>query len=316
MNVTRLLGVPSLCVLFAACSASTPLAPTAQGAFSQALRPAAIGRPQPASAAFSGPVVYASTGRASQIQIYSAFKPYALLGQITQGLKGPNALAVDTKKNLFVVNIDGSNVTEYPAGTTKPGLVITRGLTNPLTVAVGNDGTVYVSNYNSTTQHGAVLEYPAGQTVPSFRVPVNDAPIGIAVDAKNNLYATTTNLGTGQSGVYKFPPGSTKGVNLGITLKFAGRMAVDAKGNLIVIDQTAPAVEVFAPGHTKPSKEITSGFVDPFAVALNHDATRLFVADGAGKVDNVYTYPGLQLIGQINRSAATFGLALDPAAPI
>ncbi|HEV3153153.1 MAG TPA: hypothetical protein VGZ02_05070 [Candidatus Baltobacteraceae bacterium] len=301
----------ALAASVAACSGSPAAAPPTQNTFQS--RGTLLTQ---FAAPHSPALLFASTGRQNLIQIYDAAAPHTLVGQITTGLSGPNALAVDTKGNLWVVNVDGRNVAEYAPGSTKPSFKITRGLNNPLTVAVGNDGTVYISDINDTTGAGKIFEFPEHQITPSFTISLPAAVIGLAVDAKNNVFATTANLSTGASRVLEFAPKSTKGTDLGIKLKFAGRMAVDSKDNLIIIDQTAPAVEVFAPGSNKPSNEITSGFTDPFGVALNHDSTRLFVGDGAGDTINVYTYPGLKFLNKIARTAATFGVAVNPPAPI
>ncbi|HZY97281.1 MAG TPA: hypothetical protein VFE35_09270 [Candidatus Cybelea sp.] len=258
------------------------------------------------------PLLFVSTGRQNLIQIYQANATHQLVGQITDGLVGPNAEAVDTAGDLYVANVDGATVTVYPPGATKPSLTYTKGLTNPLTPAVGNDGTLYVSNFNPDGS-GTILEYPPHHMKPTFKIPLVGGAVGLAVDASNNVYVTTYgSIGN----VVKFPPKSKNGKDLGIKLGFAGRLILDKKGDIIVCDQAVPAVDVFPPGATKPSKQITTGFVDPFALALNKPERRLFVADGAGKTVNVYSYPGLKLVSVINRSGTSYGLAINPPAPL
>jgi len=258
------------------------------------------------------PLLFVSTGRQNLIQIYDAAAPHTLVGQITDGLVGPNGEAVDTSGNLYVANADGATVTVYPPGATKPSRTYTNGLSNPLTPAMGSDGTLYVSNFNPDGS-GEILEYPPKHLKPTFKIPLTGGAIGLAVDPSNNVYVTAYGT-TGR--ILKFKPHSIKGKDLGISLHFAGRLILDTKGDIIVCDQTAPAVDVFPPGATKPSKQITSGFVDPFALALNERERRLFVADGAGKTVNVYSYPALKLVSVINRSGTSYGLAINPPAPL
>ncbi len=256
--------------------------------------------------------LFVSTGRQNLIQIYNANAPHQLIGQITDGVAGPNGEAVDTAGNLYVANVDNATVVVYPPGASKPSMKYKKDLTNPLTPAVGNDGTLYVSNFNPDGS-GEVLEYPPGQLKPNFTIPLSGGAIGLAVNAKNDVYVTEYGS-TGR--ILKFKPHSTKGKDLGISLGFAGRLILDKKGNIIVCDQAAPAVDVFAPGATQPSKQIKGSFVDPFALALDKGERRLFVADGAGDSVYVYSYPHLKQVATIGRSATSYGIAINPPAAL
>ncbi|MBV8725018.1 MAG: hypothetical protein JO351_01155 [Candidatus Eremiobacteraeota bacterium] len=256
--------------------------------------------------------LFVSTGRQNLIQIYNANAPHQLIGQITDGVSGPNGEAVDAAGNLYVANVNNATVVVYPPGATKPSVKYKKHLTNPLTPAVGNDGTLYVSNFNPDGS-GEVLEYPPGQLKPNFTIPLPGGAVGLAVDAKNNVYVTEYGS-TGR--IFKFKPHSKQGKDLGISLGFAGRLILDEKGNIIVCDQGASAVDVFPPGATQPSKQIKGPFVDPFALALDKGERRLFVADGAGDSVYVYSYPKLRPITTISRSATSYGIAIDPPAPL
>lgn len=169
-----------------------------------------------------------------------------------------------------------------------------------------------MSNFNSDGS-GEILEFRANQLRPFFAIPLSGGAIGLALDSSNNLYVSTYGS-TGR--VLEFKPRSKVGKDLGISLGFAGRLIVDRQGNIIVCDQAAPAVDVFPPGATQPSQQIKGPFVDPFALALNKNSSRLYVADGAGNDVYVYAYPGLNPAGTINRGVTSFGLAIDPPAPL
>lgn len=262
----------------------------------------------------AGAELFVSTGRQNLIQIYNANAPHQLIGQITDGVSGPNGEAVDTAGNLYVANVNNATVVVYPPGATKPSLKYKKKLTNPLTPAVGNDGTLYVSNFNPDGS-GEVLEYPPGQLKPNFTIPLSGGAVGLAVDAKSNVYVTEYGS-TGR--IFKFKPHSKQGKDLGISLGFAGRLILDKSGDIIVCDQggSPSAVDVFPPGATKPSKQIKGPFTDPFALALDKGERRLFVADGAGDSVYVYSYPKLRPIATISRSATSYGLAINPPAAL
>ncbi|MBV9233076.1 MAG: hypothetical protein JO030_03455 [Candidatus Eremiobacteraeota bacterium] len=260
----------------------------------------------------SAALLFVSTGRQDLIQIYQANAPHQLVGQLSDGVSGPNGEAVDAAGNLYVANVNNATVVVYPPGATKPSRTYSQDLTNPLTPAVGNDGTLYVSNFNSDGS-GAVFEYPPGKLKPNFTIPLTGGAVGLAVDADNNVYVTEYGS-TGR--ILKFKPHSKKGKDLGISLGFAGRLILDKKGDIIVCDQGAGAVDVFPPGATQPSKQIKGPFVDPFGLALNEREKRLFVADGAGHSLYIYSYPDLRGITTISRTATSYGLAINPPAPL
>lgn len=273
--------------------------------------PNSIAEPSLQNAA-TKPLLFVSTGRQNLIQIYSAHAPHRLVGQITHGLVGPNGLAVDTTGNLYVANADGASVTVYALGGSKPIRTYKKGLNNPLTPAVGSDGTLYISNFNSDGS-GEIFEYHPNELRPFFKIPLTGGAIGVALDSSNNLYVSEYGS-TGR--ILKFKPRSKIGKDLGISLGFAGRLIVDQQGNIIVCDQAAPAVDIFPPGATQPSQQIKGPFVDPFALALNKSSSRLYVADGAGNDVYIYAYPSLKPVGTINRGVTSFGLAVYPPAPL
>ncbi len=260
--------------------------------------------------------IYVANGRSNSIDIYEKNPPHHLLGTITKGLSGPNAMAVDPSGDLFVSNVDDQTVTMYQRGSLSPSVTYRRGfhglLVNPLTVALGPDGTLYLVNYTHVGMNSQVLEYPPGQKVPDLAIPINGGADGLAVDPNNNLFVSVNTPTTGL--VLEFAPGSKTGHDLGIRVGFAGGLALDKALDLLVCDQTAPSVDVFPPGATTPSLVIKGSFVNPYGLAFGEFFTRLYVADSASNVVSIFSYPDGAPLGQIKRQFTAFGIAIDPAA--
>lgn len=261
-------------------------------------------------------LLFVANGRSSIVDVYDKEAPNALLGQITDGISGPNGMVVDAAGDLFVANVDNQTVTEYPPGSTKPSKTYTNGfnqrLTNPLNVTVGSDGTLYLVNYIGNGSQ--VLEYPNGSLNPSLAIPINGGAEGLALDTSNNLYVSYNGQVSGR--ILKFAPGSTVGTDLGISLGFAGGLTFDGNANLVACDQTAPAIDIFPPGATNPSRVIKQGFTDPYHIAFGQHFHRLYVADSAADNLLIYSYPAGTISGKIHRKFTAYGVAVNPAAPL
>lgn len=310
----------ALVLSLAGCStASAPAMPVGARPLSSAAMP--VLAQMPASDSVLAPAssdgrIFVSNGRSSSVDIYEKSAPHQLLGMITKGISGPNALAVDSGGDLFVSNVDNQTVTVYPPGSLTPSRTYTRGfhqrLTNPLTVAVGGDGTMYLVNYMGIGQGTQVLEYPPGQMAPNVAIAINGGADGLAVDPSNNLYVSYNGPTGGR--ILKFAPGSQTGQDLGIHLGFAGGLALDRNLDLLACDQTAPAVDVFPPGSSTPSLVITGNFVNPYGLAFGKYFQKLYVADSASDNVLIFSYPDGSLVGRISRTFTAFGVAVSPAA--
>lgn len=231
------------------------------------------------------------------------------IGKITSGLAAPNGLFVDRARKLYVCNFGGGTVTVYGHGSITPTRTLHHA-GSAIDVAVGTDGTVYVSNWDSGT-NGKLLEYARGQTQPSVTVPVNGGPEGLALDSGNNLYLAYNDVTVGDGEVLKFAPGSKVGTNLGIHVGYVGSAVIDPAGNLLLVDQNIPGVDVFPPGATQPSQQI-KGFPLAFDIALNQGDNRLWVTDPSAEVNEV-SYPTGTIINAIaNTFNSAFGVATSP----
>jgi hypothetical protein len=296
---------------------TTPTAPAATSA--DALR----GVPRPAirgggwlspAAKSAKHLIYVSDFLNNDVEIYptTGSNPNPI-GQITDGIDGPEGCYVDRHGNLFVTNVTNQTVTMYPHGSTTYTLQYT-GFAYPTNVTVGRNGMVYVADLVG----GKVVEFQRGKTRSKRTITVND-PQGVALDAKNNLYVeyNTGAHGAGPGDVNKYPPGSTNGQDLGLPIVWGGGDAIDGSGDVVVADQGSgignAAVYVFPPGSKTPSQTINEGMQDPFRIALDKKFKNLYVADPAVNAVLVYDYASGALVKSITNSLrAVNGVAIYP----
>lgn len=276
-----------------------------------------------------GPLLYAGGPDANAVDAYRAFAANPLPSrEITKGLDAPTGMAVDASGNLYVCNNAGQSVpgqgaywtvTVYHHGRGKPFKAYTDGVFSPVDVAVATDGTVYIANLSSAVTVYAPGSLKAGKTLAG---PSGYAPLGVALDAKNNVYVSYIQLAGSGGHIYRYKAGETKGRDLGISFSAEPHgLAIDHKGNLIVAVSAAPNqgsdIEVFAPGGTHPKKTFTGPF-QPFMVTLSADEIYLYVADyGSGNNDGAvfaYSYKtgGLLFKDTRGTAAGAYGVALSP----
>jgi hypothetical protein len=186
------------------------------------------------------------------------------LETITDGTTRPTGLWVDRNGTLYVVNgVSGQshvNVAEYKLGKTSPHRLLEKGLVAPTAVAVGSDGTVYVSDVQETVT-AVVVVYARGQLTPERTITLPDPayavePGELAFDAKGDLIVATLAPENNAVHVFSIAPGSSLPVDLGLQGAAGAAIGIDHSGNLYTAG--APngggVVAVFAPGTTSPSR--------------------------------------------------------------
>lgn len=164
----------------------------------------------------TGPLLYVSLltqayygGQTNVYQIGSG--SLALVGQLPSG-GGP--IAVDKSGNVYVgetgpnaLGCSARDVDVYAPGATSPNRVLKNTYSDTWTVAVGNDGTVYVAgapvSSNCTWSNVALLKYAPGATTGTL-LPTDPygtvVPNGNAVDAAGNVYVYWTSFLPTQDG--------------------------------------------------------------------------------------------------------------------
>jgi hypothetical protein len=202
---------------------------------------------------------------------------YKPAGTITKGLVSPNGDFVDAAGNFYVADYDAVAIREYRPGSKSPSFTYKHGMIDPVDVTVDSHANVYEADYDGWF----VNEYAQNSDTVVNSCSPGGGVEGVAVDAKGNVfvdYNADTYYGIGTIAEYKGGLAGCHETVFNITLKYAGGMALDASGDLIVVDQTAPAVYVIAP----PYSQITplgSGYMGPFHVTLDKSNKLAFVAD-------------------------------------
>jgi hypothetical protein len=233
------------------------------------------------------------------------------IGQITDGVSGPDGIFVDHKRNLYVCNFGNDTVTVYPPGATSPSETLT-GSSSPIDVVVDKSGNVFVSNFNGSS-NGKVLEYLKGQTTPSKTIVQFGAGSfseGLGFDKQGDLYVAFNSAG---GGVLEFTPSNPSGTNLGIRVGYVGGMTIDKAGDILLVDQNLPGVDVFAPGQTTPSHQYKPSAL-VFDLALDKKNKNLYVSDAFQPPSvNELSYPAGTVVDTITGTLqSAFGVATSP----
>jgi hypothetical protein len=235
------------------------------------------------------------------------------IGEITDGISGPEGEVTDAKGNLYVANTHGGTVTEYARGSTSVSFTYSADLSSPAGVAVDAKQNVYVAN----PTFGTVTVFPQHSNSPSSTISGIPYPIDVALDSAGNVYVTSFTSTFSNGEVLEFGPGSAHGKNLGIVTLTPGGISLDTSADIVTADQRLPGVLVFPPGMTSPSKTFAQNMNDPVPVRFNHSESLIFVGDSVENDVEVYSYPAGSLADTITDGIdGPEGLAVEPAPPL
>jgi len=215
-------------------------------------------------------------------------------GSLSGDFNNPLGIGVDSHGDLYVANSGAENVLVYAKGSTSPTNTLSDPDKFPDDVAIGSDGTVYVSNgFGPMGASGNVAVYSAGATSPTQYLYSRDFlhVIGVALDKAGDLFVSCNATPGGGGTVVEFPAASTKGKQTHISLGSAGGVGFDSAGHLLAIDQQTPSLNVYEVGKKKPLYQLTLPGTSAY-FAFNKDSTVLYVADyGLGEVDVFHYKP-------------------------
>jgi hypothetical protein len=201
-------------------------------------------------------------------------------GRITTGVFSPAGIWLSAAGTLYVSDFKWDRITEYKRGAVTPSRTLFTQYA-PWYAYAGADGTVYSSEPVTGNQGTQVEVFAPGATTATRTISV-PYPWGLATDSANNLYVVSSPF-TGAARILKYAPGSTTGVDIGISLAQGGvGLLITKDGRLIV---GSDSIEIFPPGATTPSRSIASNYAYQFS--LNSDQTRLYVASG---FNSIYEY--------------------------
>jgi serine/threonine-protein kinase len=237
--------------------------------------------PGDASAAKKQPTVFVSDLDTQAIELYPEGKKNPTqIGTITSGINEPINDAVDSSGTLYVANNGNSTVTEYPLGASTPSVTLSDTLQFPNGVAVDSAGNVYVTS-GATAGSCYVVVFPKGSSTPSKQINGFDLPIGLAVDAKGDLFVADAL----KNDVYEVAKGKSTPKELGLTgLEDPTGVSIDPKGNLWVVSYSGDTASEFVVGKTKPAKVVTDSLSGPYSIA--------FGKGGQMYVGNSHNFPG------------------------
>jgi len=260
--------------------------------------------------ASSARLLYASEYNTNEVLIFDQ-KGLSQVGDITDGVNGPEGLFVDSHGNLYATNNAGT-VQFYKKGKTSPTITYSQGLSYPFDVVVGTDGYVYVMNFNSG--NGLVVEYPPGSTIPTLSFTIGALGEGVALDNANDLYVSYRNGGSGS--VLEFPPHSSNGTDLGLQglSSNVGGLLIDENGDIVYADQGNGLIDIFPPGSTTATRTISTGG-DPWRLTLNHDEKTLYVSNWSENELQSFTYANGKPVATVPSISGPIGVSASPSYP-
>ena len=178
--------------------------------------------------------IYTCEYYGSDCKVWNA-KTYALVNTLTSGVSNPQGTSVNwnpSKRTWYIANTGLSNVLVYgPGGGTQLGTISDNGQYPVDVTAEFKGSNVYISNIYTTSFTAGSLSVCNASGCNQLTDPNAFQGIGVAVDGSGNCYwSYNDNSGIGQIDEFAGCKGSP--TNLGLSLGFAGGLAVDQAGNL------------------------------------------------------------------------------------
>ncbi len=326
--------------LLAGCSASTPQIGGARALAVSSIFPSNLakireaGMPQPSwmrpAPQFRGGTTYVSEYFGSWALAYLENNK-GNSGAICRVAIAPftvNGIGADFSNRLWIptsTTAGSGSTTEYGPNCGSARLTLDDTDGQPANIAFDPRGNVYVENITGPGGEGApanVDVYRPGKTTPASVLQESGAlfGIGIALDAGGNVYMSWVDAGDGGH-VDEFAGGKNPAVTLPISAGFIGNLTFDLAQNMLLIDQSAGSLSVYAAPYT--GSAIATITLKGVAVTckLGRSGTTLSCADYENGSVDVYRYnsanPGATVYAYsytngIDPSLNITGLAIAP----
>ena len=193
-----------------------------------------------------------------------------LLRTITEGIKNPNALALD-RSAILRVNYGNASVTAYKPRMNRPFLTISNGVGEPDALAV-DASYIYIANagYNNVKAYARSRSHAGLGISDGIKLPV-----ALAIDGSGNLYVANHDNST----VTVYAPRKTsvlRTISAGVRKPKA--LIFGRSGNLFVAN--GGSVTVYAKGSAKLLRTISDGVGNAVGLAFD-GAGNLYVANSA-----------------------------------
>jgi sugar lactone lactonase YvrE len=251
-------------------------------------------------------ILYVADRQGNVVRMYDPNTPNPTAeGEITDGISGPQGLAVDSKGTLYVSNVGGSTTAKnwisiYDAGKKKPRMTIPG--PGYYGLAVDAKGDIF-----ATFTGGYVAAYKPGAKKPYETFKGFDNLDGIAVDSKDNVWFADI----GASKVYEILAGTRKAKDAGLSgLNGPDGVAFGPKDTLYVANFGPYNVQVYKAGSKHPAYTLTDGI---HQCTLN-GATAGGIFFQSNQTDNVVGYKAGQKapFSTITGNSDPLGIAAYP----
>lgn len=163
---------------------------------------------------------------------------------IGSGFNSPSGTALDANGDLYIADTGNNQIVEItspgsPTAVQSTAVASTLSiggttLNGPTGLAMGPDGVLYIAD----TGNNRVVTYSPENNLAGVRTTGLSIPLGIAVDAADNLYVANEGSGGSGSGVQVYSTGGsiTTLTPPGVTVPVG--VAVDASGSVLISDQS------------------------------------------------------------------------------